>query len=186
MCSAQDTNFDPSNANGSGGIWPFWLTLIGEGLIEAGRQDMAADVLQMLVRAQVEVFKQQHHFTEFYHSDQPVGLGERSNLNGIIPLHLLMRMIGVRVISGGKVWAGGSFAWGKPVTITQHGVTINRSAEGTSILFPSGHQVNLSSSAAWQQVIDPKPVLLPPLKPVEPKRPAKKPKTKSSAPKKVD
>src|SRR5205814_9321378 len=33
MCSATDSRFDPA---GCGSVWPFWLTLIGEGLIESG------------------------------------------------------------------------------------------------------------------------------------------------------
>lgn len=179
MNSAQDANFDPSNAEGSGGIWPFWGTLMGEALIEAGRMDKAADLLKRLLNVQIETLRQQRHFTEFYHSDELNGLGEPGHLNGIVPLHLLWRVIGVRIISGGKVWAGGAFAWDQPITVMQHGVTVRRSTAGTNISFPSGHQVNLASDAEWQEIVDPNPVLLPALKPFEMKSP-KKPKAKSS------
>ncbi len=179
MNSAQDPNFDPSNAAGSGGIWPFWATLMGEGLIEAGQLEKATDLLKRLLNVQVATLKQQRHFTEFYHSDELVGLGELGHLNGIVPLHLLLRVIGVRIISGGKVWTGGTFAWGQPITVTQHGVAVRRSAKGTTIAFPSGYQVNLAADAEWQEIVDPKPVLLPPLKSFEMKSP-KKPKAKSS------
>jgi hypothetical protein len=183
MCSAQDPNFDPANGEGSGGIWPFWATLLGEGLIEAGYLDKAADLLKRLLNVQVETLKQKRHFTEFYHSDELTGLGEHGHLSGIIPLHLFLRVIGVRIISGGKVWTGGAFAWGQPITVTQHGVVVQRSAEGTSVTFPSGHQVKLAANAEWQEVLDPNPTLLTPLKPFEMKSP-KKPKSKS--PKKAD
>jgi len=179
MNSAQDPNFDPSNAEGSGGIWPFWATLMGEALIEAGQVDKAADLLKRLLNVQVETLKQKRSFTEFYHSDELIGLGEPGHLNGIIPLHLFLRIIGVRIISGGKVWTGGAFAWGQPITVTQQGVVVRRSAEGTNITFPSGYEVTLAAGAEWQEVVDPNPTLLPVLKPLDAKSP-KKPKAKSS------
>lgn len=162
MCSAQDAHFDPSNARGAGGVWPFWVTLIGEGLIEFGRFDLAADLLERLVNTQVEVLKKQRHFTEFYHADAPTGLGEANHLGGIIPLHLFLRVIGVRIINGGKVWTGGAYPWPNPISITQHGINVKRSADGTTIQFPSGHHVQLPADAQWQPVIDPAPALLKP------------------------
>jgi hypothetical protein len=169
MTSARDADFDPANENGSGGVWPYWLTLIGEGLLEAGRADLAADLLKRLLKAQTAVLTGQKAFSEFYHSDEPRGLGERGNLSGIAPLHLLLRVIGVRVLSPGKVWTGGPFAWDEPVTIHQHGVTITRKADGTVIRFASGHAVDLPADAPWQAVTD--PGYTPPAKPAMPATP---------------
>ncbi|MBL8156232.1 MAG: hypothetical protein JNM70_18780 [Anaerolineae bacterium] len=154
MNSGMDSLFDPSNANGSGAVWPYWLTLTGEGLIESGHVEIATEVLRRLIRVQVQVLKDQKSFSEFYHSDQPKGLGEAGHLSGIIPLHLLMRTLGVRVISAGKVWVGGRFRWDVPITIRHHGVTVVRSAEGTRISFPSGYETSVSGEE-WQEVIDP-------------------------------
>ena len=154
MCSAQDSHYDPANKNGSGGIWPFWLTLIGEGLIEAGRIDLATELLGRLLGVQVAVLKQNRHFTEFYHSDQPQGLGTPGHLGGSVPLHLLMRVLGVRIISDRKVWSGGTFHWPAPITIRQHGVTVRRSAKGTAIEFPSGFRTQLAADASWQEITD--------------------------------
>jgi hypothetical protein len=155
MCSAQDPNFDPSNADGSGGVWPFWVTLLGEGLIEYGKPEIAADLLRRLLAVQTTVLKEQHAFTEFYHSDQSKGLGEQHHLSGLMPLHLLLRVMGVRIISARKVWTGGPFAWGQPITIRQHGVTVERRSEGTTITFPSGHTVEIGNET-WQEILDPK------------------------------
>lgn len=154
MNSGLDSLFDPSNVNGSGAVWPYWLTLIGEGLIESGQMQLATELLRRLMRVQVQVLKEQKAFSEFYHSDQPKGLGEAGHLSGIVPLHLLMRTLGVRVISASKVWVGGAFHWDDPVTIRHRGVTVVRSAEGTRIHFPSGHETNVSGEE-WKEVIDP-------------------------------
>lgn len=153
MNASDDPNFDPSNAEGSGGVWPYWLTLIGEALIELGKMDQAVDLLKRLLKAQTTVFQSHGHFTEFYNSDTAQGLGEENHLAGIAPLYLLMRVIGVRIISAHKVWVGGQFAWGKAITLQQHGVKVRRDAQGTHIEFPSGKSVDVSG-VEWQEIND--------------------------------
>lgn len=171
MVAAHDPNFDPSNANGGGGVWPFWVTLIGEALIERGRTDLAAQLLERLLKVQLATLDKHGHFTEFYHADEPVGLGEAHQLGGVVPLHLFLRVIGVRIINGGKVWTGGAYPWPQPVTMTQHGVTVRRSAAGTHIRFASGHEVEVAADAAWGEYTDPKPARLKPITPITPKKP---------------
>lgn len=154
MCSAQDPMYDPANADGSGGVWPFWLTLLAESLIETGRADLATDLLRRLLNVQASVFKETRSFAEFYHSDLPRGLGEPAHLAGSVPLHLLLRVLGVHIISAHKVWTGGPYHWGQPVTVSQHAVTVRRSADETVVVFPSGHEVALPAGAPWQEVVD--------------------------------
>jgi hypothetical protein len=154
MASANDPSFDPSNANGPGGIWPFWLTLMGEGLVETGHLDTAYDIFSRLLPVQVDVLKTHKAFSEFYHSDEATGLGEEGHVAGIVPLYLLLRLLGVRIISSRKVWVGGAFPWEQPVTIRQHGVTVRRTSEGTHIEFPSGHTAD-GAGDDWQEFTDP-------------------------------
>ena len=154
MNSAQDANFDPKNADGSGGVWPYWLTLIGEALIESGHMKEATELLQRILRVQIQVLKSNKRFSEFYNSEKAEGLGEPANVAGIVPLHLLMRVIGVRVTSSSKVWVGGKFTWGKPVTVQQRGVLVVRQEAETKITFPSGYSVTVSGDE-WQEVVDP-------------------------------
>jgi hypothetical protein len=154
MNSAQDANFDPANANGSGGVWPFWLTLMGEALMELGEIEKATELVRRFIKAQVAVLKEKKSFTEFYHSDQPLGLGESGNIGGIVPLHLLLRVFGIRIISSRKVWAGGTFHWDSPVTVRQRGVIVRRSQNGTVVIFPSGYKVEWSG-VDWREVVSP-------------------------------
>jgi len=154
MMSTLDPRFNVKDAEGSAGIRPYWLTLIGEGLIEAGEIELATDLLKRLMRTQVAVLTSDKSFYEFYHPDEPRGLGERGSVTGIIPLHLLLRVLGVRILSKKKVWTGGAYHWGNELSVTQYGVTVRRSLQGIQIQFPSGKVVNLSADAAWQEVID--------------------------------
>lgn len=169
MCATSDPQFDPANAEGSGGIWPFWFTLMGEALLEAGEMQLATDLLQRLLRVQVETLQQHKQFFEFYHADESKGLGTPGHLSGGIPVYLLLRVLGVRIISGGKVWTGGPFLWPNPITIRQQGVVVERSTNGTTITFPSGYVAELPAQAEWQAVTDPNPKLSKPIKPVQPR-----------------
>jgi hypothetical protein len=154
MCAASDPQFDPSNADGAGGVWTFWLTLIGEGLIEHGYMAEATELVKRLLTAQIAVLKEAHTFYEYYHADEPQGLGERGNAAGLVPLHLLLRVLGVRIVSARKVWSGGAYLWGSAVTVTQRGVVVRRSAGGTQIRFPSGNTVDLPADALFQEITD--------------------------------
>lgn len=151
---ASDPDYDPASARGAGGVWPFYVTLIGEGLIESGHFDEAAALLHRFVTNQTRALKAQQHFSEFYHAEAPQGLGEQGHIGGIVPLHLFLRIAGVRIISPRVVWAGGAFHWPQPVTIRQRGVTVERSANGTKVLFPSGKSVTLEPDAPLQEIYD--------------------------------
>jgi hypothetical protein len=113
---------------------PF-VTLMGEGLLESGHSAVA------LVQAAL-------------HQQGERLLKTRSFGQELPPLHLLLRVLGVRVVSPTKMWTGGAFDWGQPVKITHKGVVVERSAEGTRIAFPSGHVVTLAADAPFQEVVD--------------------------------
>jgi hypothetical protein len=160
MCSALDPNFDPSNANGSGSVWPFWFTLMAEGLIEYGELSAAYEAFKRLLDTQTSVLREQKAFSEFYHSDEAKGLGSRGSASGVVPLHLLLRLTGIRIINTSKVWVGGKFVWEQPIILKQHEVRVRRTAEETTIEFPSGYQVTVQGDE-WQEVVDPNPVEAP-------------------------
>ena len=157
MISASDKNFDPSNARGGGGIWIYWLSLIGEGLIKSGFGGEAARLIKTVLTALTETFEEDGHFSQFYHADASSGLGEAHHIGGIVPLHLLSQTLGIQIVSPGKVWVGGDFTWGQAVTVKQHGITVTRSAAEIKVDFPSGRREILDANAAWQAVTDPMP-----------------------------
>jgi len=157
MFSAQDSHFQPDKIEFAAGVWSFWITLMGEGLIEAGDLTSAAELLHRFLDGMLPVVKREKAFYEGYHADKLAPLGARGHVGGIAPLHLLLRVVGVRIISPKRVWTGGAFAWGRPITITHQGVRVHRSGEGTTITFPSGTSVTLAANADWQPVDDPSP-----------------------------
>jgi hypothetical protein len=155
MVATDDPAYQPDHKDGAGGVWPFWLTLIAEGLFESGRTGEAAELTTRLMQAQIEALRASKAFSEYYHADAPVGLGEQGAVSGIAPLYLFLRLAGVRVISSRKVWAGGDYPFEQPVTVRQLGVAVTRSAQGTQVRFPSGRVVDLDADAPLTEVTDP-------------------------------
>ncbi len=158
MISASDRNFDPSNARGGGGIWMYWLSLIGEGMMKSGFHIEAAQLIQTVLVGLTDILKADGHLSQFYHADESRGFGEDHHIGGMVPLYLLSQVIGVRIVSGSKVWVGGDFVWGQDIAVKQHGVTVTRSADHIRVDFPSGHSETLDANADWQVLIDPMPV----------------------------
>jgi hypothetical protein len=158
VCPADDPAFAPDNnsAIGSGGVWLLWNTLIIEALLHYGYTSEAMTLFSRILAAQVRSLKQDRGFHEAYNSETGAGLGDVDELSGIVPIQLVMRLIGVRVVNSRKVWAGGPYAWPNSVKVTHHEVEVMRSAEGTKVRFPSGHTADVGPE--WQAIEDPTPI----------------------------
>ena len=157
VVSASDRNFDPSNARGGGGIWMYWLSLIGEGLVKSGFRVEATRLIKTVLTGLTKILEQDGHLSQFYHADEIKGFGEDHHIGGIVPLNLLSQVIGIRIVSHCKVWVGGDFTWEQDITVKQHGITVTRSADSIRVDFPSGHSETLDANAPWQALIDPAP-----------------------------
>ncbi|MGQ9908606.1 MAG: MGH1-like glycoside hydrolase domain-containing protein [Candidatus Flexifilum sp.] len=135
----------------------FWMTLLGEGLIEAGHVAEAAQIARRALAAAARSLTIDGQFYEYYHADGGGHTGERGHISGTAPIHLLLRVFGVRIIDAQRVWVGGAFAWDHPVIVRQHGVTVERSAHGSRIAFPSGRIVQLPADVPMQEIVDRQP-----------------------------
>ena len=158
MVSASDRNFDPSNARGGGGIWMYWLSLIGEGMVAAGFRREATALVKRVLDGLGRVLAREGKLSQFYHADEAKGFGEDHHIGGIAPLKLLSDVLGVTIIAPDRVWVGGEFTWGGAITVLQHGVTVRRDADEIRVEFPSGHSETLPADAPWQLLADPTPV----------------------------
>lgn len=141
-------------SDGQRAIWPYWTLLIVEGLIEAGQWAAASDLLTRLMRRQTEALRVDRAFQSMYPGEGATASGERASVSGFVPVHLLLRLLGVRVVSPKKVFAGGPFVWPQPVTVRQHGVVVSRSAQGTEVIFASGARRVLDVDAPLTELTD--------------------------------
>lgn len=158
MTDAASSSFDPSNAEGAGGAWFYWQTLVGEALVDVGQGSKVADMTKDALKMLQDILSETHDFAQFYHSDEAKSLSEKGHLAGIAPLRLLHKMFGIRILNTGKVWLSQEFAWGRSVTIRQHGVYVRRTNKRIKVEFPSGHTVELDADLkADTVVVDPNP-----------------------------
>lgn len=171
MVSRSDPNYDPSNARGGGGIWMYHLSLVGEGMVKSGFHQEATALVKRVLSSLAQVLERDGRLSQFYHAEEIKGFGEERHVGGIVPLKLLSDVIGVRILSPLKVWAGGPFTWEQELKVEQHGVVVTRSAAGIQIDFPSGYSLSLAAEADWQAVVDPTPVKSPDVAPELPAPP---------------
>lgn len=137
-CSAQDPAYRSDNRDGSGGVWMMWNTMVGEGLAAYGYRTEAAELIQRLMQVMLHTLKTEAAFREAYDADRLQGLGDRDYLWGVAPVHLFLRVLGVRVLSPRRVFveAGNPFPW--PVTVRHHGVSVIKDGHRTYVIFPAG------------------------------------------------
>ncbi len=157
MVSVSDANFDASNARGGGGIWMFWLSLVGEGMVKSGFRKEATFLVRRVLERLSQILERDGHLSQFYHADELKGYGEDHHIGGIVPLKLLNDVIGIEIMSSQKVRLSGAFNWGQEIRVEQHGVCVIRNAERTHVEFPSGHQELLPSDLDWLILQDPAP-----------------------------
>jgi hypothetical protein len=157
MTDAAKSVFDATNADGAGGVWLYWQTLLGEALVDAGEGGKVAEISKNILNVLKDVLAQEHEFAEFYNSDLAVGLGEKGHVAGIAPLRLLHKLFGVRIMGNGKVWLSKDFAWGRAITIHQHGISVRRTTKQIKVKFPSGHTVEFETLTDDTIVVDPNP-----------------------------
>ncbi|MEL6150818.1 MAG: hypothetical protein AAFR56_14420, partial [Chloroflexota bacterium] len=151
------------------GVWVYWNVLLCEGLLRAGQNALAVDVIKRLLNVQAATLRNSGHFTPFYAESTPQGIGDRLDIRGTLPVSLLMQAFGFQIRSDGTVVVSETFPWGEPVTVKQHGITVTRTAtettvtlaDGTTETIPAGENRTLSPSIA----VKPAPIAVLPPKP---------------------
>lgn len=127
-------------------VWMQWNSMIGEGLVDYGYLQQAAELVERLMRACISSLKEEQCFRQAYYADGRGGIGERDHLAGVAPLGLLLYVLGVRLISVDKVALRGSnpFAW--PIKLRWRGLEIEWQDEAAWVTFPSGERAQVTGA----------------------------------------
>ncbi|MGE5251667.1 MAG: hypothetical protein ACM3QS_15805, partial [Bacteroidota bacterium] len=139
---------DPKAESVTASVHMPWNQLIAEGLLTYGYRAEAARLTERLMRAVIQCLRQSRGFYERYHADAGSGIGERGALAGLAPVGLFLRVLGVNILSPGRVRLEGKnpFAW--PVTILYKGLKVVRGTGVTEVLFPNGQAVKVTDEEA--------------------------------------
>jgi glycogen debranching enzyme len=150
-CSAKDRRYAADNRDGSGGVWMFWNSMIGEGLVKYGFLDEAAELTKRLMQACIHALRQDHAFREAYNADEPSGIGDYDHIWGAAPLHLFLQVLGVRLISPHRVWVRGGHPFSDPVTIRWKGLKMICRPDEIEVIFPDGQEFQTSEPGFIEQ-----------------------------------
>lgn len=152
---ATDPDFDPSHQNGCGGLWPAWNARFGWALFDAGYITESRDLFQRVLAAQIRSLQEDSTFRSLYNPDTGAGMGDTGTIEGAVSWHWFTLLFGALVLNPGAVAIRGAFHFeNETMRWTQHGVIIERRADGTTITFPSGTVKQLAPDAEPQIVRD--------------------------------
>jgi len=124
--------------------------MIGEGLVDHGYLEEAAELVGRLMQACLHTLHEDRDWRESYHPDQPGGIGKLGHSSGVAPLSLFLYVLGVRLISPRKIALRGHNPFPWPVRLNWRGVRIEWNHEGAIVEFPDGGKVNVEGKSMTQ------------------------------------
>jgi hypothetical protein len=157
---ASDPGPSPDGSQGAVSVWVLWNSLIGEGMVNYGHLDQAAQLLERIMQPIARCLRESHAFYEAYDPETSAGLGEAHHLAGLAPLGLFLRLLGVEWVSPSKVIVRGRNPFPWPVALRRLGVEVLLPPRGPiRITFADGQVVEVSEQRP--QVVEQVPSVIP-------------------------
>jgi hypothetical protein len=148
-CSSQDPSYDPVEHPQTSGVRMLWNSMLADGLLAAGHQSAAADLAARLLDNCSHTLLKDGVFRPWYSPEGSGGFGEPDSVEGLAPLRLFLRCLGVQLLNPWTIELSHSNPFDEAVTIRWKGLTVLRPADGPStVIFPDGHEVEISGEAA--------------------------------------
>ncbi len=145
LCPLKDCPDEPAELTG---VSMPWNAFLGEGLLESGYRQEAADLVTRLMGAVLLNLKQGQGFRQFYHAANGQGLGERDHLWGLPPLGLFLHTAGLEKISTSEIIVRGfnPFPW--PITVKYQRMIVTREGEKTTLTLPGRLPLTVTGTQA--------------------------------------
>ena len=123
------------------GVSMVWNQLVGEGMVDYGYRKEAAELLTHLMQAITARLKTDHAFWSAYNCADGRGQGERNTLNGLAPLGLFLKVLGLVKISADRVIVDGNNPFPRPVTVQYRGTKVEFLTNQVRVTFANGQSV---------------------------------------------
>ncbi len=121
-------------------VLPVWNAFAGEGLLEYGKQDLAAELFERLMRVIVKNIPRGKSFFAAYDARNGKGMGRPYQISGAAPVGYFLQILGIQIHSNRELlvkWKN-PFPW--PVKLSYRGLEVIHEKEKTTILFPDGQR----------------------------------------------
>ncbi|HLO14179.1 MAG TPA: hypothetical protein VK206_05080 [Anaerolineales bacterium] len=123
-----------------------WNLFICEGLLKYGFRSDAARLVAHIMNGIIQNLKQNRVFYARYHAENGTGLGERNALQGLAPVDLFLRVLGVEIFSSTRVKLEGANPFPWDVTIQYRGLKVVRGQQKTEVIFANGKSVTVTET----------------------------------------
>jgi hypothetical protein len=124
-----------------------WNQLIGEGLLRYGFRAETARLVAHMMTATIYNLKNYLAFYQAYHAENGTGIGVRNALQGLAPVGLFMKTLGVEIISAERVRLEGHNPFPWTVTVQYKGLKVKRHSDRTEVTFANGQTVTITNPA---------------------------------------
>jgi hypothetical protein len=120
-----------------------WLA---EGLLRYGFREEAAELLTRLMTSVVKTLREEHRFYARYDADREVVLRENVTAAGLSPFNLLLKVVGVELITPWKVRVRPGHALGRSIRLKWRGLEVTCHPDATLVRFPDGGIAEVTGS----------------------------------------
>ncbi|NQS91659.1 MAG: hypothetical protein HQ574_04555, partial [Chloroflexi bacterium] len=121
-----------------------WNLFIGQGFLACGKQEMAADLISCWMGTVCINLEKTGNFYPIYDAETGLGLGQKNNLEGLLPVRFFLQVLGIK-FSGGKLIMEGENPFPWPVTLTYQGLVIQREKDRTMVDKPGEERQIITS-----------------------------------------
>lgn len=123
-----------------------WNQFIIEGMLKYGYRSEAAQITTILMNTVSASLKTTQSFWSAYHGETGHGLGERNTLNGLAPVGLFLRVLGLQKISPNQIIVDGLNPFSRPVTVQYRGTKLEFYSDRTQVTFAGGQSAVIQDS----------------------------------------
>jgi hypothetical protein len=120
-------------------------TLLLEGLIDHQQFDLAKNIFSHLMKAVIKNLRSSKNFFKLYDANSGTCSGEYNIINGMIPLRVFLRLLGIHQWTDGEIEFMGSSVFKNEIRIFYRGLSIICSQKGHIIITSTGNKIELKT-----------------------------------------
>jgi hypothetical protein len=120
-------------------------TLLLEGLIDHQQFDLAKNIFSHLMKAVIKNLRSSKNFFKLYDANSGTCSGEYNIINGMIPLRVFLRLLGIHQWTDGEIEFMGSSVFKNEIRIFYRGLSIICSQKGHTIITSTGNKIELKT-----------------------------------------
>lgn len=134
-------------------ILPFWNDFIIEGLIFAGKRDLAAKICTALLEAQLKQWNTNGSVSSMFNAPTRHSQGELDTLTGLPAVWPFLRVLGIERLTTKEIILAGMNEHLPSITVKYKGTSLTMQPESTTIRTVKGEEIRLTEKTSFKVVL---------------------------------